>query len=90
MNRTGYIHLKLIWGMAATNCKGPYHPPNVSALNSYLVIEDVINAGPDSTFIKLSGTVKILYKAVGNPEIGAPFTVEYTNKRSTFLAIKNE
>ena len=58
------------------DCRKPYEPPAVSAPNSYLVVEGVINAGPDSTFIKLSRTVKVSNKVGTNLETGAALTVE--------------
>jgi hypothetical protein len=76
MNRSGYIYVVLVSGMAVTSCRKPYDPPAVSATNSYLVVEGVINAGSDSTFIKLSRTVKVSNKIVTNPEAGATLTVE--------------
>ncbi|MBS1523570.1 MAG: DUF4249 domain-containing protein [Bacteroidetes bacterium] len=66
----------LVSGMTATSCRKPYDPPAIVATNSYLVVEGVINAGPDSTFIKLSRTVQISNKVVANPETGASLTVE--------------
>jgi hypothetical protein len=76
MNHSGYIYVVLVSGMLAAGCRKPYDPPVVSASNSYLVVEGVINAGPDSTFIKLSRTVKLSDKVVANPETGAVLTVE--------------
>jgi len=77
MDRSIYIYALitvalLIFG----SCRKPYDPPATSATNSYLVVEGVINAGPDSTFIKLSRTVKISDKVVANAESGAVLTVE--------------
>jgi hypothetical protein len=66
----------LISGIVTVGCRKPYVPPAVSSTNSYLVVEGVINAGSDSTFIKLSRTVKISDKIVANPETGATLTVE--------------
>ena len=62
--------------LALVSCRKPYEPPAVSAPNSYLVVEGVISAGHDSTFIKLSRTVRISDKVVGSPETGAALTVE--------------
>lgn len=76
MNRKGYIYLTLFSSMITISCRKPYQPPAISASNSYLVVEGVINAGPDSTFIKLSRTVKIADKIVANPETLAVLTVE--------------
>src|SRR5437868_6518765 len=75
MNCEGCIYLMLISGAVIAGCRKPYDPPAISATNSYLVVEGVINAGLDSTFIKLSRTVKISDKVVANPETGAALTV---------------
>jgi len=51
MKRIAYISLLIFLGIA---CKKPYNPPAIAATGGYLVVEGVINAGSDSTFIKLS------------------------------------
>lgn len=83
MRITGYIQF---WGatmlVTCVSCRKPYDPPAISATNSYLVIEGVINAGSDSTFIKLSRTVRISNKVIANPETGATLTVEDDRKIS--------
>ncbi|MFI5161523.1 MAG: hypothetical protein ACHQHN_09605, partial [Sphingobacteriales bacterium] len=45
--------------IAFINCRKPYQPAIVSVNHNYLVVEGVINSGSDSTFIKLSHTVKL-------------------------------
>jgi hypothetical protein len=72
------------------SCRKPYDPPVVSATNSYLVVEGVINAGSDSTFIKLSRTVKVSDKVVANPETGAMLTVESDQNTSYTLTEKSK
>lgn len=62
--------------IAVSGCRKPYNPPAVNALNNYLVVEGVVNSGSDSTFIKLSRTVKLSSKVTTNPETGATVTVE--------------
>ena len=62
--------------IAATSCRKQYNPPAISAPNSYLVVEGVINNGNDSTFIKLSRTVNLSSKVTTNPELHATVTVE--------------
>ncbi len=59
-----------------TCCRKPYIPPATSTSNSYLVVEGVINSGNDSTFIKLSKTVKLTSSTTTNPLLGATVTVE--------------
>jgi len=58
------------------SCRKPYSPPAISAPNSYLVVEGVINSGSDSTIIKLSKTVNLNSKVTLNPLSGATVTVE--------------
>ena len=57
-------------------CKKLYDPPTITAPNSYLVVEGVINSGSDSTIIKLSRTVNIASKITLNPVSDAALTVE--------------
>src|ERR1700735_1867551 len=57
-------------------CKKTYNPPAISAPESYLVVEGVINAGADSTIIKLSRTVNLSAATTANPETGAVVAVE--------------
>src|ERR1700722_15487645 len=57
------------------DCRKPYNPPAIAAPGSYLVVEGVINAGPDSTFIQLSKTVSLSTVTVANPVTGATVAV---------------
>jgi len=57
-------------------CKTAYTPPAITNAASYLVVEGVINTGPDSTIIKLSRTVKLFSNNTINPEVDAIVTVE--------------
>jgi hypothetical protein len=57
MKMNKYIYIILL--AVIVSCKKPYDPPIVSSDNHYLVVEGVINSGNDSTFIKLSRTVKL-------------------------------
>lgn len=75
MKTTRYL-LYIIALVAIASCKKPYLPPVVDAPNSYLVVEGVINAGNDSTIIKLSHAVKISEGVQSKPEGGARITVE--------------
>lgn len=66
----------LLLTMAAESCRKPYYPPVSSTTGSYLVVEGVINSGADSTFIKISRTVKLTDKVSIRPELNAVVTVQ--------------
>jgi hypothetical protein len=66
-------------------CKKPYNPPAISVTNNYLVIEGVINSGPDSTVIKLSRTVNLSSAVTVNPVLHAILTVESDQNNSYAL-----
>lgn len=57
-------------------CKKPYNPPAIASPGNYLVVEGVINAGSDSTIIKLSRTVNLAAGTTDNPETGAIVSVQ--------------
>ncbi len=57
-------------------CRKPYNPPAVTSTAGYLVVEGVINSGPDSTTIKLSHTVNIASKVTANPVLHAVVAIE--------------
>lgn len=57
-------------------CKRAYAPPATTTDYGYLVVEGVVDAGTDSTDIRLSRTVKISSKTSSVPERGAIATVE--------------
>jgi hypothetical protein len=73
-----YAHryLCIILMAVIISCKKPYNPPAISAPGSFLVVEGVINNGPDSTIFKLSHTVNLNSKISTNPVLGAVLTVE--------------
>lgn len=82
-NRRGlYI---LVFCLALFTCKEPFAPTIVAKNNNYLVVEGLINTGPDSTFIKLSRTTKIEDKNSIKPELGAVVSVEGENNQSYLL-----
>jgi hypothetical protein len=58
------------------SCKRIYEPPAIIASNSFLVVEGTISSGPDSTFIKLTRTVKISSKSASKPELNAIVSIE--------------
>ncbi|RYY34987.1 MAG: DUF4249 domain-containing protein [Sphingobacteriaceae bacterium] len=61
------------------DCKKTYKPETVAESNNILVVEGIINSGNDSTFIKLSRTVKLDAGRSINAETGATITVEAEN-----------
>ncbi|MEO7212597.1 DUF4249 domain-containing protein [Mucilaginibacter sp.] len=63
-------------GAAVAGCRKTYAPQVVSSGNTLLVVEGVIDPGSDSTFIKLSHTVKISDTTKVAAEKGATLTVE--------------
>ena len=75
-------NIKLFTAIAALamimvfSCKKPFTPPAIQAPNNYLVVSGVIDAGPDSTFIKLSRTIQLSSKTSNNPVSNALVTVE--------------
>jgi hypothetical protein len=73
--RKGICLLILLVAIAAS-CKKPFNPVILSTSNNYLVVEGIINSGSDSTFIKLSRTVKLSGKTSASPELNAIVTVE--------------
>lgn len=85
MSTKRYIYIMSISAIIITGCKKLY-TPNITASNvSYLVVEGVINAGQDSTIIKLSRTVNISDQVKTTPESGARVTVESDQNNSYTL-----
>lgn len=70
------------------SCKRVYSPPAINTNSNYLVVEGVINSGADSTFIKLSQTVKLSSKSVNAPVSGAVVTVE-SDQNTTYPLIES-
>lgn len=62
--------------LVALGCKKPFAPAAITLNSSYLVVEGVINTGPDSTYIKLTRTVKISGPDTLKAERNAVVTVE--------------
>ena len=63
-------------GLLLVACKKPYNPAITDSSTNGLIVEGVINNGPDSTFIKLSRAVKLTAGSTTNPETKAIVTVE--------------
>jgi hypothetical protein len=58
------------------SCKKPYNPTAITAPNTYLVVEGVINSAQDSTIFKISHTVNLSGQTNSKPELNAVVTVE--------------
>jgi hypothetical protein len=87
------VSLKYLWITSFSllmSCKKPYQPVAISSPNSYLVVEGIINSGADSTFIKLSKTVKLAGSSTINPVINATVTVESDGGNSYPLTAINK
>jgi len=74
--------------MITESCKKPYSPLIIAADNGYLVVEGLINSGQDSTFIKLSRTVKLSSKSALKPELNALVTVE-SDQGNTYTLLED-
>jgi len=74
--------LYLVLTLTIIACRKPYNPPEITAPGSYLVVEGAINAGSDSTIIKLSRTVNLSSGTTNNPETGAIIVVQSNNNNS--------
>jgi Domain of unknown function (DUF4249) len=74
MNKVKYLMVLVFAAFAA--CKKPYNPPISSSTGNYLVVEGVLNSGPDSTVIRLSRTVKLSNNVAANPELHAVVAVQ--------------
>ena len=81
-NRYTIIFSAIVLSILTSSCRKQYTPAVINAPNSYLVVEGVINSGSDSTFIKLSRTVKLSSKIASNPERSASVIVEGDQKTS--------
>src|ERR1700761_3256910 len=73
MKKINYIWLIIIAAFAS--CKKPY-TPNVGSFSPHLVVEGVINPGPDSTVVYLSHTTNISSVTTLSPLAHATVTVE--------------
>ena len=72
--RTILYILTLVLTLGA--CKEPYSPVVKTLPNNLLVVEGMINTGPDSTFIKLSRTTLLDQKMAVLVETGAMVNIE--------------
>lgn len=62
--------------LAFASCRENYLPPTIKENYSYLVVDGIINAGGDSSFITLSRTRKLSDTATSSPEQFASVSVE--------------
>lgn len=82
-SKVGFLFLIAVFILS---CRKPYVPPVITAPNSFLVVEGFINNN-DSTFIKLSHTVKLTDTTKLAAEQGALVTVEGDNYKFTLSEI---
>ena len=71
--------------VVVAGCKDPYEAALKDTDRSLLVVEGVLNVGPDSTMISLSMTVTVNANTVFKPVSGAMIRVEDKNGNSTPL-----
>lgn len=76
MRIINYIFFVIVLSTIIWGCKKPYNPLVITGNNNYLVVEGLINTGNDSTFFKLSRTVKLSEKNTLRPEMNAIVSVE--------------
>lgn len=72
------------------SCRKPYSPQVTTVNSNILVVDGMINAGTDSTIIKLSRTQPIGDKTKNKPEIGAVVTVESNSNDKYVLLEKTQ
>ena len=76
MGPKGFMYAISISAVTISSCKKPYTPTITASNVNYLVVEGVINAGQDSTIIKLSRTVNIAGNINAVAELGAHVAIE--------------
>lgn len=75
----------LFLAIASQGCKVPYNPPPIASPGNFLVVEGMINTGPDSTIIKLSRMVNLSSTKTTKPELGSQVVVESDNNATYAL-----
>lgn len=75
MKKVWYI-LGVIVIATLAMCKKPFNPQVIDTNTNLLVVDGTIVSGADSTFIKLSRTVKLTAGSTQNPETNATLIVE--------------
>jgi hypothetical protein len=82
MNSRYLISLGLV-AVLAVSCTKPYTPKAITTASNYLVVEGVINLGPNAiTTIMLSRTVGLASASALNPELGATIAIQDNNNQS--------
>jgi hypothetical protein len=76
MRMSRYLYLISFSTIIAAGCKKPYAPNIADSNSNYLVVEGLIDIGPDSTFVKLSRTVNVSAKISHKPELYALLEIE--------------
>src|ERR1700683_4258589 len=67
------------------SCTTPYSPPATQGSNHFLVVDGLINSGPDSTIFNLSNSTNLGDSVPPAAEIGAVVIIEGTGGYSTTL-----
>jgi hypothetical protein len=76
MKKKLFIIISFITGSILFSCRESYKPLTEAGEKHYLVVEGLINAGADTTTIKLSRTILLNDTAQAQPELNATVTVE--------------
>jgi hypothetical protein len=85
-----YTHMGcIVLFLTVSGCRKLYFPVVTATDTNVLVVEGVIDPGADSTFIKLSHTVKLTEKTSTQPETGATVTVEGAGATYSLKEISN-
>ena len=74
----------LLWGFVS--CKEAYLPPVVAAANNFLVVDGMIRANGDSTYIKLTRTRNLSDTTKEIPETGAQVSIVGTSSGTFVLS----
>jgi hypothetical protein len=80
-----YYTLTILAGFFFIGCRENYDPPVTSLPNSFLVVEGVLNAGQDTTTIRLTRTFKLDQNVTVKTENNAQLTVEGKDNTTSFL-----
>jgi hypothetical protein len=82
-----FIPLIVLFICFLQSCKEEYNPPAIQVKTNYLVVDGIINSGPDSTIITLSRTKNITDTTFTTiPELNAVVSVEEEGGTSYILS----